>query len=184
VKELNKPIQDLKMEIETINKSQRETILELESLGKRSGVIDASIINRIQEREYRISGVEHIIEYINTEDTETANCKLQSANCKLQTANCKLQTANCKMLLIQSIQEIQDPMRRTNLRTISIEKNEDSQLKGPVNIFNKIFKERSPNLKKEMPINIQEAYSSQNRLDQKRNSSYHIIVKTPNELNK
>jgi prefoldin subunit 5 len=43
VKELNKIIQYLKMEIETINKSQRETTLKIENLGKRSGVIDACI---------------------------------------------------------------------------------------------------------------------------------------------
>jgi hypothetical protein len=47
MKELNKTIQDLKMEIETIKKSQRETVLEIENLGKKSGVIDASITNRI-----------------------------------------------------------------------------------------------------------------------------------------
>jgi DNA anti-recombination protein RmuC len=48
VKELNKTIlQDLKMEIETIKKSQRETTLEIEILGKKSGAIDASITNRI-----------------------------------------------------------------------------------------------------------------------------------------
>jgi hypothetical protein len=34
-----------------------------------------------------------------------------------------------------------------------------------------------------MPINIQEAYRTPNRLDQKRNSSHHIIVKTPNAQN-
>jgi prefoldin subunit 5 len=51
VKELNKTIQNLKMEIETIKKSQRETTLEIKNLGKRSGVIDASITNRILERE-------------------------------------------------------------------------------------------------------------------------------------
>jgi uncharacterized protein YeaO (DUF488 family) len=45
VKELVKTIQNLKMEIETINKSQRETTLEMKNLGKRSGVIDASITN-------------------------------------------------------------------------------------------------------------------------------------------
>jgi prefoldin subunit 5 len=56
VKELNKTIQDLKMEIETINKSQRETTLEIENLGKRPGVIDASITNRKQDIEERISG--------------------------------------------------------------------------------------------------------------------------------
>jgi hypothetical protein len=33
-------------------------------------------------------------------------------------------------------------------------------------------------------MNIQEAYRTPNRLDQKRNSSHHIIIKTPNALNK
>jgi len=51
VKELNKTIQNLKTKIETIKKSQRETTLEIENLGKRSGVIEASITNRIQEIE-------------------------------------------------------------------------------------------------------------------------------------
>ena len=75
-------------------------------------------------------------------------------------------------------------MRRPNLRIIGIEESEDSPLKGPVNIFNKIIKENFPNLKKEIPMNRQEAYRTPNRLDQKRNSSHHIIIKTPNALNK
>jgi hypothetical protein len=33
-------------------------------------------------------------------------------------------------------------------------------------------------------MNIQEAYRTPNRLDQKRNSSCHIIIKTSNALNK
>ena len=33
-------------------------------------------------------------------------------------------------------------------------------------------------------MNIQEAYRTPNRLDQKRNSSHHIILKTPNAQNK
>ena len=52
---MNKTIQDLKMEVETIKKSQRKTMLEIENLGKRSGVIDASITHRIQEIEERLS---------------------------------------------------------------------------------------------------------------------------------
>jgi hypothetical protein len=39
--ELNKFIQDLKMEVETIKKTQRETTLEIEILRKKSGTIDA-----------------------------------------------------------------------------------------------------------------------------------------------
>jgi hypothetical protein len=75
-------------------------------------------------------------------------------------------------------------MRRSNLRIIGMEERENFQLKGPVNIFNKIIEQNLPNLKKEMPINIQEAYRTPNRLDQKRNYSRHVIVKTPNVLNK
>ena len=63
-------------------------------------------------------------------------------------------------------------------------KKEDFQLKGLANIFNKIIEENFPNLKKEMPMNIQEAYRTPNRLDQKRNSSQHIIIRTKNALNK
>ena len=55
-----------------------------------------------------------------------------------------------KKLLTQNIQEIQDKIKRPNLRTTGIEENEASQFKGPENIFNRIIEENSPNLKKEM----------------------------------
>jgi hypothetical protein len=51
VKELNKTIKDLKMELETIKKSHRETTLEIENLGKKFlGAIDASITNSTRDR--------------------------------------------------------------------------------------------------------------------------------------
>jgi predicted nucleic acid-binding Zn-ribbon protein len=77
VKELNKTIQNLKMDIETIKKSQRETTLKIENLGKRSEARDASITNRIQEVKERISGAEDTIE--NTDTTITENAKCQSS---------------------------------------------------------------------------------------------------------
>ena len=64
--------------------------------------------------------------------------------------------------------EIQDTRRSQNVQIIGVDENEDFQLKGPVNIFNKIIEENFPILKKEMPKNIQEAYSTPNRLDQKK----------------
>jgi hypothetical protein len=75
-------------------------------------------------------------------------------------------------------------MKRPKLRIIGIEESKDFHLKGLENIFNKIIEESFPNLKKEMVINIQEAYRTPNRLDQKRKSSHHIIIKTPNVQNK
>ena len=72
--ELNKTIQDLKLKVETIkNKStQRERALEIETLGKKSGTIDVSITNRIQEMEERISGAEDSIGIKDTTIKENA----------------------------------------------------------------------------------------------------------------
>jgi len=83
------------MDIETVKKAQKETNSEIENLGKRSEVIDASIPNRIQETEERISGAEDTIENIDT--TIKDNVKHQK-------------------LLAQNIQEIQDTMRISNIR--------------------------------------------------------------------
>jgi hypothetical protein len=45
--ELNKIIKDLKIEVEIINKTKRETTLKIEILGNNSLTIDTSITNRI-----------------------------------------------------------------------------------------------------------------------------------------
>ena len=63
---MNKTILDLKREVDTIKKTQSEGMLEIETLGKKSGTIDLSINNRIQEMEERISGAEDSIESIGT----------------------------------------------------------------------------------------------------------------------
>jgi hypothetical protein len=120
-----------------------------------------SISNRIQKMEERISGAEDSIENIGTTIKENAKCK---------------------KILTQNIQDIHNTIRRPNLRIIGVDENEDFQLKGPTNIFNKIIEEYFPNLKKDMPMNIQEAYRTPNRLDQKRNSPQHTIIKTTNAL--
>jgi predicted nucleic acid-binding Zn-ribbon protein len=73
--ELNKNIQDLRMEVDTIKKTQSEAMLEIETLGKKSGNIDVSISNRIQEVEERISGAEDSIENISTTIKEMKNAK-------------------------------------------------------------------------------------------------------------
>jgi hypothetical protein len=62
------------MEIGTKKKSQRETTLEIENLGKRTGITDASIYNKIQETE-RISGAENTIENIHITVKENPKCK-------------------------------------------------------------------------------------------------------------
>jgi hypothetical protein len=122
-----------------------------------------SISNRIQEMEERISRAEDSIWNMDTTIKENAKSK---------------------KILTQNIQEIQDTMRRPNLQIIGVDENEDFQPKGPADIFNKIIEENFTYLKNEMPMNIQEAYRTPNRLDQKINSSCHIIKITKNALNK
>ena len=61
--------------LEKIKKSQRETTLKIENLEKKSGTIDASIINRIKQIEERISGAEDSIENIDTTIKENEKCK-------------------------------------------------------------------------------------------------------------
>jgi hypothetical protein len=75
VKELNKIIQDLKMEVETIKRSQREMTLEIEILGSKLGAIDESITNRTQEIEEKILGAEDSIENMDTQSKKVQNAK-------------------------------------------------------------------------------------------------------------
>ena len=130
---MKKTIQDLKREVDTIKKHKSETTLEIETQGKKSETIDARISNRIQEMEERISGAEISIENMGTEIKEDAKCK---------------------KILTQNIQEFQVTMRRPNLRIIGVDENEDFQLKGPANIFNKIIEENFTILKKMMLMMI------------------------------
>ena len=48
----------------------------MDNLGKRTGAIDISIINRIQNVKERISGLEDIIEEIDTSVKENVKCKI------------------------------------------------------------------------------------------------------------
>jgi hypothetical protein len=75
VMKMNKTTLDLKRLVDTIKKTQSEAMLEIETLGKKSGTIDMSISKRIQEKVERISGTEDSIETIHTTIKENAKCK-------------------------------------------------------------------------------------------------------------
>ena len=73
---------------------------------------------------------------------------------------------NLKNFLTQNIQKVWKTMKIQNLRIIQVEE-EDSKNKMLENIFNKIIEENFHNLKKEMAVNVQEAYRTPNMLEQK-----------------
>jgi hypothetical protein len=64
------------------------------------------------------------------------------------------------------MQEFTDSIKRPNLRIMGIEEGEQVQAKGICNVFNKIITKNFPNLQKTMPIQVQEASRTPNRLDQ------------------
>ena len=59
MKELNKIIQDIKADVGTIKKTQMETNLEMENLGKKSGITDVRLLTEYK-REKRESQVQKI----------------------------------------------------------------------------------------------------------------------------
>ncbi|KAL6082496.1 hypothetical protein STEG23_002745 [Scotinomys teguina] len=142
IKQVNETVQELKTEIEAIKKTQTEGKLEMDNLSKLTGTTDASITNRTQEVEDRISGIEDTIEEIDISVKENTKAK---------------------KVITQNFQEIWDTMKMPNLKIIGIE-GEEYQLKGTENIFNKIIEDNFPSLKKDMPMKVQEAYGIPNRL--------------------
>jgi hypothetical protein len=84
----------------------------------------------------------------------------------------------------RNMQELTDSIRIPNLRIMGTEEGEEVQAKGIHNIFNKIITENFPNLENTMPIQVQEASRTPNRLDQNRTTPQHIIIKTTSTENR
>jgi hypothetical protein len=61
---------------------------------------------------------------------------------------------------------------------MGIEEVEEVQAKGIHNVFNKIITENFPNVEQTVPIQVQEASRTPNRLDQNRSTPRLIIMKT------
>jgi hypothetical protein len=68
----------------------------------------------------------------------------------------------------RNMQELTNSIKRPNLTIIGIEEGEEVQAKEIHNIFNKIITDNFPNLEKTMPMQVQEASRTPNRLDQNR----------------
>jgi phosphatidate phosphatase PAH1 len=74
------------------------------------------------------------------------------------------QLKTCK----RNMQEITNSIKRPNLRIMGIKEGEEMQAKGIHNVFNKIITKNFLNLEKTIPIQVQEASRTPNKLDQNR----------------
>jgi hypothetical protein len=76
------------------------------------------------------------------------------------------------------MQEFTNSIKRPNLRIIGIEEGEEVQPKRIHNLFDKTITENFPNIEKTIPMQVQEASRTPNRLDHNRTITRHIIIKT------
>ena len=78
----------------------------------------------------------------------------------------------------ERLRNLQDIFKRPNIWIIGVpeEEEEDQEIE---NLFEKIIKENFPNLVKEIDIQVQEAQTVPNKLDPKRATPRHIIIKMP-----
>ena len=76
------------------------------------------------------------------------------------------------------IRSLRDISKKTNIRIIAVPEGEEEEQEIE-NLFEKIMKENFPNLVKEINTKVQEAQRIPNKLDPKRTTPRHIIIKMP-----
>ena len=75
-----------------------------------------------------------------------------------------------------SLRDLWDNIKRTNIRVIGVLEGEEWD-KGAENLFQEIIDENFPNLRKETDIQVQEAQRAPNKINPKRPTPRHIIIK-------
>ena len=76
-----------------------------------------------------------------------------------------------------SLRNFWDHIKATNIQIIGVSEEEDKKKKGHENIFKEIIVENFPNMEKEIVNQIQEAQRIPYRINRRRNTPRHILIK-------
>ena len=76
-----------------------------------------------------------------------------------------------------SLRDLWDNIKRTNIRIIGVPKEEEEKKKGTEKIFEEIIVENFPNMGKERVNQVQEVQRVPYRINPRRNMPRHILVK-------
>ena len=79
-------------------------------------------------------------------------------------------------IIEEGLRDLWDNIKHTNIRVIGVPEEED-QKKGTKNIFEEIIVENFPNMGKQIVNQVQEAQRVPNRLNPRRNTWRHILIK-------
>ena len=75
-----------------------------------------------------------------------------------------------------SLRDLWDSIKRTNIRIIGVPEGEDGE-KGPEKISEEIIVENFPNMGKEIATQVQEVQRVSGRINPRRNTPRHILIK-------
>ena len=78
-----------------------------------------------------------------------------------------------------SLRDLQDNIKFTNSQIIGVPEEEEEKKKGYEKIFEEIIIENFPNMKKEIVNQVQEAQRTPYRINPRRNTPRHILIKLP-----
>ena len=76
----------------------------------------------------------------------------------------------------ESVRDLWDNIKHTNIRIIGVPEEEEKK-KGSGKIFEEIIVENFPNMGKEILTQVQEAYRVPYRINPRRNTPRHILIK-------
>ena len=75
-----------------------------------------------------------------------------------------------------SLRDLWDNIKHNNIRIIGVAEGEERQ-KGPDKIFQEIIVEKFPKMRKEIANQVQEAQRVSYRIDPRRNTPRHIVIR-------
>ena len=157
-----KMIKNLRNRIEKIQETSNKDLEELKSKQTMTN-------NTINE-------IKNSLEWINSRKTEVEE-RISDLEDKIVEITTAQQNKEKRMKTIEdSLRDFWDNIKHTNIRIIGVPEEEDKN-KGTEKIFKEIIVENFPNMGKEIVNQVQEAQRVPYRINPRRNTPRHILIK-------
>ena len=132
--------------------------------------------NKQTEMNNTITGMKNTLEGINNSITE-AEERMSELEDKMVEISAEEQNKEKRMKIIEdNLRDLQDNTKCTNIRIIGVPEEEEKK-KGSEKIFEKVIVDNFPNMGKEIVTQLQEAQRTPQRINPRKNTPKHILIK-------
>ena len=132
--------------------------------------------NKQTEMNNTITGMKNTLEGINNSITE-AEERMSELEDKMVEISAEEQNKEKRMKIIEdNLRDLQDNTKCTNIRIIGVPEEEEKK-KGSEKIFEKVIEDNFPNMGKEIVTQLQEAQRTPQRINPRKNTPKHILIK-------